>query len=219
MVNKKLTRKYYFTVEGKTEKWYLDWLSNVINKTEESKYKVSFDCKVEKNPLKRAKSIFNINKVTIWHFSDYESSDEVHTKQFTDTMDNMREAMNLKRGITYKFGYSNFTFDLWIILHKDNCNGPLAHRDMYIERINKAYDEHFESMDQYKEKDNFNKCLKKLKLSYVIKAVNRAKSIMKNNEEIYYPKHYKGFSYYDENPSLTVWEIIEIILKDCGLLT
>lgn len=219
MVNKKLTQKYYFTVEGETEKWYLDWLSNVINKTEESKYKVSFDCKVEKNPLKRAKSISNINKVTIWHFSDYESSDEVHTKQFTDTMDNMREAMNLKRGITYKFGYSNFTFDLWIILHKADCNSSLAHRSMYIKHINRAYREQFENMDQYKHESNFNRCLKKLNLSNVIEAIERAKVIMKNNEENYRLKQYKGFNYYEENPSLAVWEIIEIILKDCGLLT
>lgn len=219
MENKKLTRKYYFTVEGETEKWYLDWLQDVINKTEESKYNVSFDSIVEKNPLKRAKSLSNLGKITIWHLSDYESNEDVHTIQFVATMDNMKKAMNLGKKITYKFGYSNFTFDLWIILHKANCNGPLAHRDLYIERINKAYDEHFESMDQYKEEDNFNKCLKKLKLSYVIEAVKRSKTIMKNNEENYRLKQYKGFSYYEENPSLAVWEIIEIILKDCGLLT
>lgn len=150
MENKKLTRKYYLTVEGETEKWYLDWLQDVINKTEESKYNVSFDSIVEKNPLKRAKSLSNLGKITIWHLSDYESNEDVHTRQFIATMDNMKKAMNLGKKITYKFGYSNFTFDLWIILHKANCNGPLAHRDLYIERINKAYDEHFESMDQYK---------------------------------------------------------------------
>ena len=31
---------YYFSVEGETEKWYLDWLQNCINECDEAKYKV-----------------------------------------------------------------------------------------------------------------------------------------------------------------------------------
>lgn len=218
MENRKIVKKYYFTVEGETEKWYLDRLKDIINEAEKSLCNVSFDIKIQKNPLKRAKSISNVNKITIWHFSDYESNDEVHTKQFYSTMDNMKEAMDLKKGITYKFGYSNFTFDLWIILHKTDCNCSLLHRDMYIEHINKAYNENFENMDQYKHEKNFKRCLCKLQLSDVIKAINRAKTIMKNNKENYHPQQYKCFSYYKENPSIAVWEIIENILNDCGLI-
>ena len=29
---------------------------------------------------------------------------------------------------------------------------------------------------------------------------------------------YKGYQYYKENPSLTAWEAIEKILKDCELI-
>ena len=28
---RKETKKYYFSVEGETEKWYLEWLENTIN--------------------------------------------------------------------------------------------------------------------------------------------------------------------------------------------
>ena len=28
---RKETKKYYFSVEGETEKWYLDWLQKTIN--------------------------------------------------------------------------------------------------------------------------------------------------------------------------------------------
>ncbi len=28
MVNRKLTKKYYFSVEGETEQWYLKWLQD-----------------------------------------------------------------------------------------------------------------------------------------------------------------------------------------------
>ena len=48
MAIRKSTSKYYFSVEGETEQWYLKWLQDVINNTEESAYKVSFDCPVQK---------------------------------------------------------------------------------------------------------------------------------------------------------------------------
>lgn len=57
MVKMKSTKKYYFSVEGETEQWYLKWLQGRINETEEVKIKMSFDCPVQKNPLKRAKSM------------------------------------------------------------------------------------------------------------------------------------------------------------------
>lgn len=43
MAKMKSTKKYYFSVEGETEQWYLKWLQDRINETEEAKIKVSFD--------------------------------------------------------------------------------------------------------------------------------------------------------------------------------
>lgn len=57
MANRKINKKYYFSVEGETEHWYLKWLQDIINNTEESICKVSNDCPVKKNPLKHAKSL------------------------------------------------------------------------------------------------------------------------------------------------------------------
>lgn len=67
MAKMKTTKKYYFSVEGETEQWYLKWLQDRINETEESKIKVSFDCAVQKNPLKRAKSMVITGKTEVWH--------------------------------------------------------------------------------------------------------------------------------------------------------
>lgn len=218
MAERKSTKKYYFSVEGETEQWYLKWLQNILNDIEESACKVSFDCPVQKNPLKRAKSLVVTGKTDVYHFSDYESDELIHVQQFTETMDNMKKAKELGKQINYKFGYSNLTFDLWIILHKADCNGCISHRKNYINMLNRAYDEHFESMDEYKHEDNFKRCLSKLQLSNVIDAVNRAKMIMQRNQDNGYIQHqYKGYKYYKENPSLAVWESIEKILKDCEL--
>ena len=37
----------------------------------------------------------------------------------------MKQSGHLGKKITYKSGYSNFTFELWIILHKSDCFGHL----------------------------------------------------------------------------------------------
>lgn len=218
MRNKKSTLKYYFSVEGETENWYLKWLQELINSTDESEYLVSFDCPVNKNPIKRVKSMNVTKKIIIYHFFDYESDDEIHAKRFTEAMDRMKEAQNYKQ-VIYKSGYTNFTFDLWVILHKADCYGAYSHRKQYITQINKAYCEHFEDMDEYKEESNFKRCLSKLSLEDVVNAINRAKNIEKRNKDNGYVLHqYKGYKFYKENPALSAWEAIERILKDCKLI-
>lgn len=219
MAKKKTTNKYYFSVEGETEQWYLKWLQELINNTEESACKVSIDCPVKKNPLKHAKSLTVIKKVEIYHFFDYESDEPVHTQSFQDTMNNMKKAEQLGKQIKYKSGYSNFTFDLWIILHMADCNTSYAHRKQYVTPINKAFGEKFENMDEYKHEDNFKRCLNKMNLSNVFDAIRRAKSIMQRYQENGYILYqHKGYKYYKENPSLSAWEAIEKILRDCKLL-
>ena len=52
---RKETKKYYFSVEGETEKWYLDWLQKTINAFPDSKYNVKLDAKIQKDPLARVK--------------------------------------------------------------------------------------------------------------------------------------------------------------------
>lgn len=46
MAKLKQSNKYYFTVEGETEKWYFDWLQKTINETDTTRFKVNFDCKI-----------------------------------------------------------------------------------------------------------------------------------------------------------------------------
>lgn len=219
MAKRKVTKKYYFSVEGETEQWYLKRLQELINTTEDSSCNVSFDCPIQKNPIKRAKSLVITGKTEIYHISDYESADEMHVKGFQNTIDNLKDAKNVGKQINYKFGYSNLTFDLWIILHKIDCRAAITHRKNYVSHLNRAYGENFENMDAYKHEVNFKRCLQKISLSDVIAAISRAKEIMKRNEENgYVLQQYKGYTYYRENPSLMIWEPIEKILKDCALV-
>lgn len=216
----KENRKYYFTVEGETEKWYLQWLQDTVNAEPTSKYrKISIDCPIQKNPLKRAKSLVNLGKTEITHIFDYESNEEIHTTQFQTTLDQMKQSQSVGKSIKYLLGYSNFTFELWIVLHKINCQGCLTHRKQYIKSINRAYSECFENLDQYKHEVNFKRVLGKLTLADVKNAIKRSKAIMQNNEDNgLVLQQYKGYRFYKENPSLSIWLAIEKILQDCGLL-
>ncbi|MEA1961775.1 MAG: RloB domain-containing protein [Bacillota bacterium] len=214
----KTAKKYYFFVEGETEKWYLEWLQDKINNEPSSKHKVSIDCKIQKNPLKRAKSINTVSKIEITHLFDYESNDEVHTTQFKETLDALKKVSTLGKQIKYRLGYSNFAFELWIVLHKADCNGLLVHRHHYLDPINRAYQENFESLAQYKHENNFKRVLSHIYLSDVRAAISRSKAIMQRNvENGYQLQQYKNYYYYRENPALSVWESIEKILKDCDL--
>lgn len=74
-------------------------------------------------------------------------------------------------------------------------------------------------MDELKKETNFKRCLGKMQLSNVIDAIQRAKGIMQRNQEDGYKLiQYKGYSFYNENPSLHSWEAIEKILIECGLI-
>ena len=212
-------KKYFLSFEGETELWYFKWLSNEINNFEGSNFNMVLDTKVGIGPLKRVKQLATIGEVCITHIIDRESEDHSHTKGFLDTLSEMKDAMNLGKRIEYKLGYSNFTFELWIVLHKRDCNGELTHRGQYLPLINNAYGESFESLAHYKREDNFKSVLSKMSLDDVIRAIERAKLIMKNNRELGYTLHeHKGFSYYKVNPSLSIWEIVEQILEECGVI-
>lgn len=216
---RKENRTYYFSVEGETEKRYFHWLQNIINSTEESKYSVKLNHSVQPNPVSYVKKLTVVEKTLITHVVDIESQDEEHLHRFMTTLDNMKDSQGMGKSIVYRLGYSNFTFELWMILHKSDCNRSYDHRNQYLAAINQAYQQNFLSLSQYKQESNFNLILNQLTLNDVFDAIRRSKFIMNRKTELGHTLHqYKGFKYYPENPSLSIYESIESILIDCGLL-
>lgn len=217
---RKEAQTYYFSVEGETEQWYLEWLQNKINSDASSKYKVRFDSKVEKDPVSRVKRITVIGKTEITHIVDMESEESEHVEQFNSTIDLLKEATKQGKNINYKLGYSNFTFELWLLLHKRDMQATLTDRKQYLRYINEVFDENFDSLSQYKRKANFNRILSQLEIEDVKNAVFRAEKIMRTKAENSerYMRKYKGYTYYLNNPALTVWESIKRILIDCELM-
>lgn len=210
---------YYFSVEGETEKRYLDWLQKKINESAAARYAVKLDVRIEKDPMARVKGMSILEKTEIVHVFDRESEDPAHERQFLSTLDRMKAAEKTGKNVRYALGYSNFTFELWMILHKIECEGSKSDRKQYLGSMNLAFHENFGNLDEYKSEAGFRRVLGQLSLEDVKDAVRRAERIMRRNEEKGFVRQkYKGYSFYRENPSLSIWESIQKILNDCGLM-
>lgn len=144
----------------------------------------------------------------------------MHVEQFQRVIQDLNKIKNINKNIDYKLGYSNFSFDLWMILHKNQQKGAVTHRKQYVKGINTAYGEKFQFIDDYKEERNFKRILTKINLDNVITAVKNGNEIRKMNEE---NAEGKGricgkFKYYIDNPDMTINECVELILKECGAI-
>lgn len=221
MADKKQNRSFHFSVEGETEKWYLEWLQQQINNDPRAVHNVSVKAKVQQSPKKYAKTVNLRSTSEVTHICDYESNESVHKEKFREILSGLKEANELHgTKLRYYLGYSNFTFELWIVLHKMNGLTSLADRKQYLPYINREFSEKFENLDEYKHEDNFKRCLSKLSLDDVINAIRRAKNMMKEHEQNGWQQmEYKGFRYYENNPSLTIWESVEKILKKAKVIT
>lgn len=215
---KKESVKFYFSVEGDTEGWYLDWLSETINQSNPSS-KVKIVYKVDQHPFSYVKTLSFLGRETpeITHLLDIESNDKEHITKFQAALSEMKDA-KIQRGVNYILGYSNFTFDLWMILHKKDCYGSFTSREQYLKEVNRAFGTQYDSLDTYKSENEFKRILAQLTLDDVKAAIARAKKIMAQNKENgVHKEEYKGYTYYTENPALSIGEAIEKILDACML--
>ena len=218
MANKFETKRFVLTVEGETEQWYFTWLRDQINTVPNRAYNASIEAKVEQSPKKFYKGLNAKTTPNVYHICDIESNEQVHVEKLDRILSEMKEAKTQKK-ISYTLGYSNYTFELWMVLHKMDCNGSFLHRRQYLTPIRQAFGEKFEDLAHYKEEAAFKRCLGKLNLEEVKTAIRRADRITGYNEEQYALRRYKGYSYYTENPALSVHTVVKTILKECGLYT
>lgn len=218
MNNRYETKQFILTVEGETEQWYFEWLEGEINKCPKRSYNVSLKAKKCPNPKDYYKNVNKLTSPRVFHICDVESKGISHVEKFTSILHEMKNAKTYKK-IKYDLGYSNYTFELWIILHKIDYFKCLTDRKQYIDPVNKIFGEKLINLDDYKHEDNFKRCINKLSIYDVIKAISRAEKIASINEIdgkklicMY------GYEYYEENPALSINVVIKNILQECGIL-
>ncbi len=174
------TKKYVLTVEGETEQWYFLWLRDQINQIESRKYNASIIPKVQQSPRRFYKGTNSKVTPEAIHICDIESTDKSHIDKFEGVLKEMAEAKKQKN-IKYQLGYSNFTFELWIILHKRDCFGPFSDRKQYLTPIQQCFNEKFNDLDHYKKEQVFKHCLSKLTIEDVKSAIIRADKLAQQN--------------------------------------
>lgn len=218
---------YVISVEGENcEVMYFNHLQNLINNCEYSKYNVNIDVK-KKNPISFAKSktipfakVGKNNEIKFYHVQDIEDYyDKFQLNKFHSIIDEVVQAKKLCRIPYYELGYTNYTFDLWMVIHKYNLNYEIEDRSKYYIYLNRGYNKNYKSMGEYKNKDEFESILKQIELKDVINAINIGKAIRKkhkdNNE---YLEIYNGFKYYRDNPDMSLHLVVEEILINCGII-
>lgn len=216
--SRKYSEKFFFSVEGETEVLYLKWLQKAINTSPNASQTVIFDVKID-DPVGRVKGMQVTSATRIFHLCDYESSGEEHQKKFLHQIDAMRQAEKLGKTVRYNLGYCNFSFELWILLHAIDAKKCLSNRSQYLTEINRAFDENYKNLAEFKNGKNLSQFFEKLSIQDVIEAVKRAEDITKFNEANGYQLlTHKKSSYYRENPSLSLGAVFREILHSCGLM-
>lgn len=83
-------------------------------------------------PVEKRKGNKKLPYIHVQDIEDYNS--EFHRKKFYGMIDEMRDAEDEFR-ITYELGYSNYTFELWMLLHAADMNHAVLDRKAYLAPI------------------------------------------------------------------------------------
>ncbi len=213
--------KFYFSTEGETEEAYLLHLQKLIN--EGRKRKIKFITAVVKNnPLQKTankwRSEVGQTPIDLYHFFDYEGSTKVDKERFTNIVNELQRIPKQEKSKNkircYHACYANLTFEMWIVLHKtERCANVNTKKD-YIKLINKEFGETYETLDKFKDQDNFQKFLKKnITYESVEQAIANAEKIMTSHENDGIPTA----PHCPKHPSTNNHLHIKTILETCGL--
>lgn len=223
---RKESRLFHISVEGvNCEKMYFDHLASLINVSGCNKYNAKVICKkADPESFAKRNSYFGVEKIgkrqlPYLHIQDIEDYyDSGQQKRFYALLDEIRKTES-EFGIQYKLGYSNFTFELWLLLHVADMNHALTDRYAYLQDINRYFNRHYATLDDFKKHDEFQTILDQfVTLDSVRSAIKRAEHIVAENkagQKIC--EHYKNFSFFRDNPDVTVHDVVKIIFDVCGI--
>ena len=223
-MNRKEARKFFMSVEGvNCEKMYFEHLARIVNRSGKNKFVLSV--------IPRAQSPMNFSKrnahlpidkhkgkaLPYIHIQDVEDwNDEEQRKKFYAMIDEMRDAEH-DFGVHYILGYSNYTFELWMLLHVADMNYSVMNRSAYLPKINQFFHRNYKSLDEFKKEDEFSRILNEfVSLDSVCCAMRRAAAIDRSNiERGNVLETYRKTQFYRDNPATTVHQIVEMMLDIC----
>ena len=213
------SRQFNMSVEGSNcEKLYFEHLARLINHSGRNQYNLKIS-PITASPLQYAKR--NAHKpserLPYIHIQDIEDYHDVEQrKKFFHVIDSMREAERTF-GISYRLGYSNYTFELWMLLHVADMNFSVSGRGAYLGTINQYFHREYLSLADFKKTAEFQQILNEfVTLDTVFDAVRRAERIVEENAAQNKARTtYGKVTFYQDNPDVSVHKVVRLIFETC----
>lgn len=224
-MSRKESRQFNISVEGiNCEKMYFEHLAKLINSSDRSTYNLKVDPKkmspleyAKRNAYKPVDKKKGNKKIPYIHVQDIEDYyDDYQREKFFGMIDDMRTAEK-QFNISYDLGYSNYTFELWMLLHVADMTHAVQDRHSYLAPINRWFHRRYTDIDQFKSHDEFQAILDEfVTLDTIKQAIERAGSIVQNNADNRKIKEtHKGVTFYRDNPDVSVHEVVKMIFEVC----
>nr|MBQ4320051.1 RloB domain-containing protein [Clostridia bacterium] len=129
-------RYYYLALEGMTELMYFERLRDIINASALHPYKVELICAVEHSPMRAYKRLKS---------KAAENGEEAPVFRYVRDMENPSErqafhsALREMKHCGMELYYSNYTFELWLLMHKCRFAESIADKRNYLKYINRYF--------------------------------------------------------------------------------
>lgn len=204
------------TCEGETEVWYFNHLKKLINTTSACKLKLTYKPEVEIEPLKKAKSFRFLYKRSWYHILDKETCRQSDIKVFNIRISDFKKIKKINKNAELALGYSNVSFELWLLMHKSNKTPVVHSAKGYWKDIKKVYKlDDIDTFDDYKSEKVFERVLKQITLNDVKAAIRRADKLQRDNANI--NRHTNELNHYEDNPSTSVHDVVKAIFESAGI--
>lgn len=217
--------KFFISREGETEQWYFEWLQKQINDDARTKNKIEFKF-LNVTPSGFSKSNHNIftrdmlKGSCFCRIQDIEDYGEDSIKKFKELLKSNKEAKKLFPKFNFQIGYSNYTFEVWMISHKARVRAEMDRKN-YYKQINTAYGKSFIDNDDYKHENHFRSILSMLTLDDVIhKAIPECERIRQANinQNAQLKRSDYNFDYFLCNPDTSLHMFVGLVLSTAGVI-
>lgn len=189
------------------ERLYFQKIQELINKNEKRTHDLTFlyaepfggdpKCVVERT---LTRSIGKTNKASVF---DYDGK----TKKY-------EEAIDLAMEHQIVLGYTNYCFDLWLLLHKENYTQTVSNQDGYANELRKAYG--LRKGANIKKKDQVEKMMEQINMEDVLTAIARAEKMACAHSKKAAHRTSQGFEYYD-NPDTQIHNMLNLLFQKVGV--
>lgn len=224
---KKESRQFNISVEGvNCETMYFVHLAKLINNSGRNNYNLKVNPKkmtpmeyAKRNAYRPVDNKKNGENLPYFHIQDIEDYyDDFQRKKFFGIIKEMRTAEK-EFGITYELGYSNYTFELWMLLHVADVFHFVQHRRNYLSLINRHFNKNYSVLDDFKQREEFSSILDEfITLDSIKDAISRAERILEINDNLNKVKEeYGKFAFCRDNPDISVHKVVRTIFDVRGV--